>query len=183
MNDFLRYLSWLCQIRGTPESLRFASMLANPPATPATDDEIAAAALVNPKAYPSNVLAIKIRTRTFFTLRSLDCVLRAIDELDYLPILVDALMRYHRKALLLAPSGSDAMVVRLDIEWAISKLTEKERFLLHRLTEIPQKRIRRKTIMWRGKKQQLTSVKRELVSKVSSFLRHPVRRSVLTEKR
>lgn len=175
MTDFLKYLVWLCRTRGTPEALQFAALLEQPPTEPTTEDEQIAAELTRPAKYVSKT-AMRLRQRTFFSLRSIDCVLAAINELDYLPLLVDALLRYHRKALLLAQPGTDAITVRLDLEWAINQLTPTEQYFLHRLTEVPPGRYRRRTIKWKGKRRMLVDIKRDLLAKVCMFLRHPTRR-------
>lgn len=174
MNDFLKYLIWLCETKGTPEALRFAELLRQPPAEPETEEEQIATELARPADKISRT-AMRIRQRTFFSLKSLDCVLAAINQLDYLPLLVDALLRYHRKALLLAQPGTGAIAVRLDLEWAISRLAPTEQYFLYRLTEVPPDRYRRRTIKWKGRRRLLVDVKRDLLARICMLLRHPVR--------
>ncbi len=180
MNDFLKYLIWLCETKGTPEALEFADLLRDPPSEPASEDEQIAVELARPSRRISRT-AMQLRQRTFFSLRLLDCVLAAVKELDYLPLLVDALLRYHRKALLLAQPGTDAIAVRLDLEWAISRLSPTEQYFLYRLTEVPPSRYRRRAIRWKGKQRALSDIKRELLTVVCGYLRHPMRQTANRE--
>lgn len=60
MNDFLNYLIWLCETKGTPDALRFAELLRQPPAEPETEEEQIATELARPAGKISRT-AMRIR--------------------------------------------------------------------------------------------------------------------------